>query len=42
MRKISETEMERDLTKFDQFDIMENMEVDTLQEDISTSINSVS
>lgn len=42
MRKISETEMELDLTKFDQFDIMENMEVDTLQEDISTSINSVS
>ena len=42
MRKISETEMELDLTKFDQSDIMENMEVDTLQEDISTSINSVS
>lgn len=38
----SETEMELDLTKFDQFDIMENTEVDTLQEDISTSINSVS
>lgn len=34
--------MELDLTKFDQFDIMENTEVDTLQEDISTSINSVS